>query len=480
MIKQFVNGNQQFGADRVAASAAMLAAAVPHRDAATKVLNLAMRALNVSLPRTTVTSKMRNSLDGEITFDVSGFLQNWPIMFQAVSKIENGKSVFSEKIVADAVEAALKAAKEAPATPATLEAGKLELDLQQIVAIRSGHVVSFSTPELPSWSLHVKAEELLNENSRKFVPGRVVASLRGFCLTEFRRVAAFKQEDFKLPMIQASVQAKVVAAPLPQWQVPVQAVPQQADQSLHNISAGMTSPLISEDPNLSLIASNDNRRMFESHIRSMAEPAAINYVRTALKGGAPVVKTTDMTSLAYDKNRLLTGAAVVNVKFYGKMGVEEASIAVPFDRSGRPDVKAINRTQADLAAEEQRVAALKLKSDEEAKRAFDEFVASEKAKKARIEGMGVKASVGYGGARPLPNFLIPIPKVSIPEEYSVAGKRIVVDGMIYEVEPTNHNSPDVEHSTFWMLRLKPELGIKDADYAPNYSGVTAALATASR
>lgn len=476
MIKQFVDPGKSIGGQQVAVSAALAAAAKPYMVFAEKVLAMALRTAKASSPRHTVDAKLKNSFDGEVNLGVTCIVENWPITFKATATIADGKTKFSEKDVADAIEAALKAAKEAPLAVAA-EGRKLEVDLQKVVAVRVGDIVTFTNPELPTWSLMVKAAEMMDAESRKFVPSRVEASLRGYCLTEFKMVAAFKQEAFKMPVIQASVVAKVEPAKPAQWQVPVQAAPQQADQSIHNISAsGRTTPPISQ----SVQASNDNRRMFEAHIKSMAEPAAINWVRSSLKGGNPSVIGSDLTSLAYDKQRLLTGAAVINIKFYGSTGVEEANIAVPFDRNGRPDLNAIQRTKADLMAEEEHKAALKIKSDEDAKRAFDDFVASEKAKKIKADGLGIKAGIGYGGSKPLPNFLIPVPKVSIPDEYSVVGKKLVVDGMVYEIEPTNYNAPDVDHSTFWMLRLKPELGIKDADYVPNYSGVTAQLAASGR
>lgn len=477
MFKSHVVSGKEIASQQASISANLVSAAAPHRAAAERVLAAALRSLKVSSPRYTVAAAMKNSFDGQIDFNLSCVSENWPVTFKASAIIKDGKLSFAEKDVAEPLAAALTAAK-AVKVQAAAEPKSLEVDLTKVVAFRNGDVVSFSSPELPSWALHLKANELADEHSRKFAPSRVMASIRGFCVTQFNVTAAFKQEEFKLPVIQAHVVAKIVPKAPAQWQVPVVAAAQNPQTAIDGLSVTASKPAQERDPNLSANRTNDARRLFETHLRATAEPAALAWVRTNLKGGAPSVKSYDMSGVQYDANRNLTGAAVLTVKFYGSKGVEEASVSVPFDKMGRADVKAIQRTQADLMAEEQRVAALKLKTDEEARKEFERFVASERAKEERLTNLGVKASVGYGGSKPLPNFLIHVPKVSLPEEFSVAGKRLVVDGMVYEVEPTNFNAPDIEHSTFWALRLKPELGIKDADYVPNYSGVQAQLAAA--
>jgi hypothetical protein len=477
MFKAHVASGKEFESQKGAISAALVSAAAPHRAVAERVLAAALRSLKVSSPRYTVTASMKNSFDGQVDFNLYCVSQNWPVTFKASATVKNGKLEFTEKDVAEPLAAALiaaKAVKIEAATPKTVE-----VDLTKVVAFRAGDVISFSHPELPSWALHLKANELADEHSRKFAPSRVMASIRGFCITSFNVAASFKDENFKLPVIQAHVVAKIVPQAPPTWQVPVVAVDQHPSVAMDNLSVHASKPAQERDPNQQTIRANDARRMFETHLRATAEPAAIAWVRANLKGGAPTVKSADMSGVQYDAAKNLMGAAVLTVKFYGSKGLEEASVSVPFDKMGRADVKAIQRTQADLMAEEQRLAALKLKSEDEAKRSFEEFVASERAKQERLSGLGVKAGVGYGGSKPLPNFIINVPKVSLPESVSVVGKKIVVDGMVYEVEPTMYNSPDLEHSSFWALRLKPELGIKDADYVPNYSGVTAKLQGAS-
>ncbi len=476
MFKSHVVPGKEFDSQKASISAALVAAAAPHRAQAERVLTASLRSLKLGSPRYTVTATMKNSFDGQIDFNLSGITENWPVSFKASAMVKDGKLAFTEKDVADPMAAALVAAKAVKIEAAAPKS--LDIDLTKVVAFRAGDVISFSSPELPSWALHLKANELMDEHSRKFAPSRVMASIRGFCVTQFNVSASFKQEEFKMPMIQAKVVAKVVAKAPAQWQVPIVAQPQHA-MALENLSVQASRPAQERDPNQSRIQANDARRMFESTLRATAEPAAIAWVRATLKGGAPSILGRDFSGVQYDANHNLVGAAVLTVKFYGKMGVEEASISVPFDSRGRADVKAIQRTQADLVAEEERRAKLQITSDEDARRQFEEFVASERAKQGRLDKLGVKASVGYGGSKPLPNFIINVPKVSLPEEYSVVGKKIVVEGMVYEVEPTNFNAPDIEHCAFWALRLKPELGIKDADYVPNYSGLNAKLAAAS-
>jgi len=476
MLNNHVQSGKEFDSQKLSISAALIAAAKPYRVVAEKTLMATLRSAKIAAPRYTVTASMKNSFDGEVAFQVSCVKDNWPVSFKVVAMVKDGKLVFADKDVTEPMELALKAAKEAT-PPAPAEAKRLEVDLTSVVAFRNGDIVSFTSPGLPQWALHVKAAEFMDEQSRKFVPSRVMASIRGFCITQFNQAASFKQEEFKLPMIQASVVAKPVAKMPPMWQVPVVAQDPKASGA-DNISVRASSPAPHQDPNNYHVQATNNRRLLESHLRSTAEPAVLAWVRKELKGGAPSIKSFDMSGVKYGATRKLEGSAVFNIKFYSNMGVEEASISVPFDAQGRADLKGIQRTQADLMADEERRAQLKIKSEEEAKRQFEEFVASERAKTERLKALGVKAGIGYGGSRPLPNFIIHVPKTSLPDEFSVVGKKIVVGGMIYEVEPTNYNSPDIEHCAFWALRLKPELGIKDADYVPNYEGVTAKLAAA--
>ncbi len=426
--------------------------------------------------RQKVTASMKNVLDGDVLSAVRCIMGTWPVTFEVKGSIANGEVSLDEKAIKDSLDAALKAVKEAPR--ATAIAAKMPVDLSSISAARVGDIVSFRSAELPEWGLTCRASDMMDDNIKKLIPGRVVASLRGYCLTQFDRVAEFSQPEFKLPVVAAVVMRKPEPALPPDWNIQA-AISDQLEQASigHSIAASMDFAQPSAEHRAEVRqprASDGARSAFETDVRSQLEPLATSWLRAELKADNPVVQMADMSGVQENGGRR-SGSAVFSFKFYGRFQMEEATIEVPYDTNGQPNVLAINRTKADLQAEEDRRKKLQILSDEDREKKLKQFKADQAATAGRLKAMGLEAAQSpynsnwsQGG----PANMVPIRKTALPEEYSKPGVKLMVDGAIYEIEATDWNSVSAEHNTFWMLRLKPELSASDADF--NYHVYAAA------
>jgi hypothetical protein len=154
---------------------------------------------------------------------------------------------------------------------------------------------------------------------------------------------------------------------------------------------------------------------------------------------------------------------------------------VPFDNAGRVVASGVGRTQADLLASEEIRRQLEIASEQDAKALFDKFVAEETAKAGREEAIGINASsdMGYGAnwIKRGPADRIPIEKNALPAEFSVVGKKILLGGLVYEVQVTDYNAPSIERSAHWMLELRAEIPASKADFAYSSNGLGQALST---
>ncbi len=214
-----------------------------------------------------------------------------------------------------------------------------------------------------------------------------------------------------------------------------------------------------------------------------AADAASAFVRNSLKGGTAAVKGVDLSGITVSASKV-EGSAVVSVEFFGNRSSEQATIEVPFDANGRPVTASVGRTKADLVAADELGRRLQIASEAEAKAIFEKFVADQAAKEIRAEALGINISatseMGYGSnwVKRGPADRIPIPKHALPEEFSVVGKKILLGGLVYELQPTDYNSASIERSAHWMLELRMEIPASKADYAYGFGGLGQSLASA--
>jgi len=412
-------------------------------------------------------SVMRNVLDGTVSLSASWFDGRKRVAAKADLQVAGGELVLDLK-------AFLASAAEVKHDSPVAAAKTYAVDAAKLRAKRVGGLVLISHDHLPEWGLRITMDDL--KASREMVEARIAASIQGFCASQFNRNAD----------IQGGVKMPVVASEMP-TQVPAQEAAKATEHATlqteqQTLTASMPS---SQDTGAKASPADGDSRQWEAEaslkasLTRAASDAAMHFVRTKLAGGNPSVKVVDLTGVVTGSK--IMGSAVVAVEFYGNRSREQVTLDIPFDERGRVVASKVDRTKADIAAAEELRSKLAVASEAEAKEIFSKFVAEEIAKQERMKALGINASsdMGYGSnwIKRGPADRIPIPKNALPEELSVIGKKILVGGMVYEIQPTDFNAPSIERSAHWMLELRPEIPASKADYAFNSSGLGQALST---
>jgi hypothetical protein len=457
--------------------------AKPYIDAVSKAFVVAAKELGANMAPNAldVTAAMKTFLEGEVTCRASMLVDNVRLPFETKYEVKAGKMDLSVHGMVDKIKAALEARKaelDKPKAP-TVAAKKRKIGMNTIEALRMDAIVKFSTPDLPGWSLVASLKDLGNEGFKAGLGERVAASLENFCQSSFRAEADFAGVEFKMPIVQSTpvrrhdleVHSKVQAA--------LQATAQPSGQEIQ----AQMKPESNYVPPTSVRLAASGEAGFHNAILAQAMPSIQGYVREKLRGDKPTVINADFSGVQHGAKGA-QGVLVVAVDYYRGYGHAQANLKVPFDNFGRVDVKAVDRTEADIVAEKEAIKANDIKTQEEASRQFKAFVEGEKAKKERLGKLGVKAgATGYGSNlfQRGPADMIPVMKSLLPEEVSKEGMRIVVGGYVYALQATDHNGmmpAGSEKNCFWMLKLCPELSPKDADYTVVRSSLDPAMAGA--
>ena len=462
-----------------------------------------------------VSTKMKNILDGTMTLTASWFDGRKRVNAKADLPVRKGDLEFNPvSFIANSVE-------QEYASP-TQEAKTYQVDASKITARRVGDLVLIAHENLPDWGLNIPIADI--KAGRGVVEARIASSIQGFVTHQFNRNADI-QGGVKMPMVASEKPAPSVKA---SWVVNVGNIgnieeeteeaaratyAEYVEQSKSGYGrAGGESVILMEDGepveehigdniegaqhdiNASMPTAQDTgskatitdsaSRQYEADaavkgmLNRSAGEAAVNFVRSSLSGGSPSVVAVDLTSIRVTASKI-EGSAVVSVKFYGNKSTEEATIEVPFDDRGNVVASKVGRTQADLVAAEDIRSKLEVASEAEAKAIFDKFVADETSKDERFKALGIAAGgdmgLGSNWIKRAPVDRIPIPKNSLPAEYSVVGKKILVGGMVYELQPTDFNAPSIARSVHWMMEMRPEVPASKADFSYNNSGLGEAL-----
>jgi hypothetical protein len=421
---------------------------------------------------------MKNLLDGNLTLNAKFVSGNFSASMSLSLPVENEKFSFSEASVLSALESGIKASKEKKLEISAMpEVPEMFIDLSEIQAKKNGSLVVFQAESLPSWNIMASIEDLKDEGNRKLISGRVLASLRGHCLTAYNRVAAFSKPEFSIPMIQESVvQAKATPLSLEKMQeLKAKAAEHDGSHGV-NILASLkrsAAEVVVTDPN-----SNTQqfvaRKEFESSIRETVSKVASGFIKAALGISKIDITGVDFSACKKDLNGA-NGDVLVGIKYCGNLMTESMTLVIPF-KEGSVVASGVCRSEADIKASELKAKQLEILSSEEADKQFKAYIANIKSEGDLKAKLGIKsdiqASAGMGYnlnlQRQGPGDRIPIRKTMLPSEYSIAGKKILVDGYVYELKPTDYNSLSIESSAFWELNLT-DLPQEKADFRLRYS-----------
>lgn len=432
----------------------------------------AIRGLGGSNVEMRASASLKNVLEGSVKIEASWFdPARGRVKASAEAPVAGGAVSFDAKAF---VASAGPEKHESP----TAAAKTYEVDTALLRAKRAGAMVALSHDALPEWGLHLSLDEI--KASREGAEARISASIQGFCASMLGRNASFKG-DVKIPIVASDVPA----APAPQPEVPkaVEHPDLAAEQARLDASAPSSRGQEQKaDPAMGVTAAWEASEAVRGSLVRAAMGAAESFVRKS-GGGSPSVKNVDLSGVTISASKV-EGSAVVSVSFYGHRAMDEATIEVPFDAAGRVVASGVGRTKADLAAAEELRRRLEIASEAEARMIFEKFVAEQTAKQVRAEQLGINinatSEMGYGGnwIKRGPADRIPIPKHALPEEFSAVGKKILLGGLVYELQPTDYNAPSIERSAHWMLELRMDIPASKADYAYGFGGLGESLAAA--
>jgi hypothetical protein len=416
-----------------------------------------------------VATKLKSVLEGSMTLSASWFNGNRRVDAKADLPVVNGAVVLDAK-------AFLATAQEAKHESTTSAQKTYVVDPALLKAKRVGNLVVMSHQSMPEWKLQISVDEL--KASKEAVESRITASIQGYCVGQFYRNADM-MGGIKMPIV-ASEAPEVAAPDVVAEEVKHEALP--AEQQALTASMPTTSGAGDSKANVLAGASAqwEASEAVKGQVRRSASAAALTFVGKQIQGGSPSIKEIDLSGMQFNASGF-TGSAVVAIEYYGRISRENMTVSVPFDGAGRVVASGVARTQADVLAADEIRRSLEMKSEQDAKAQFDAFVAEETAKVTRLEGMGVNASadMGYGSnwIKRGPADRIPIAKTALPEEFSQVGKKILIGGLVYELQITDYNAPSFERSAHWMLELRAEIPASKADYAYASNGLGQALSS---
>lgn len=440
---------------------------------ALQAVGAAIKASGGSNAELSVAARLKNVLEGTVSVKASWFDPKR-------GRIEAGfdAAVAGGALVLD-VKAALAAAQEAKHDSPAAAAKTYKVDPALLTARRVGDTVVLAHAALPDWGLQVQIADI--KAGREAVEERIGVSIQGFCASMLGRNAEIPG-DLRMPL----VAGEQPVAEAPEAEAPAAA--EHATLAAEQADIASAAPT-AKDGGAKISASSGASREWEadaavrgSLVRSAGE-AASAFVRAKMGGGNPAVRSVDLTGVELSASRV-SGSAVVSVDFYGQRATDQATIEVPFDASGRVVASGVARTQADMVAAESLRNSLEIASQAEAKAIFEKFVADQTAKEIRAEQLGINihatSEMGYGAnwIKRGPADRIPIPKTALPEEFSQPGKKILLGGLVYELQPTDYNSASISRSAHWMLELRLEVPASKADFAYGFGGLGESLASA--
>jgi hypothetical protein len=359
-------------------------------------------------------------------------------------------------------------AKATPLTPYTVDATKLQ-------AKRVGDFAIVTHENLPMWSFRASLSAL--KENRKDVETGIAVSIQGFCATQFERNAEITGE-VKMPVVATTAPETAPVLAVEETPAPVNANVHQSEIG-HNFSNTQPTKLMAGTVDNFSNASQAIQNAIQSYTHQAITAAlswlsASEWVKNPTRtpginaGGQPRLVKTDVSGFKVDGFGV-EGSILVLADFTDPDGIRsQATIEVPFDSKGRVIKASVGRTKADIETEKNVRAQLAIASDEEAKEIYKKFLAQQAAEEKKAKEMGIQATSSFGYNHNIlqfgPHTQFPIRKNALPEQYSVAGKLIVMAGSVYELEPTDWNTSGIERGVHWMCRLRPDLSLRDADY----------------
>jgi len=445
----------------------------------------AVSGVNGFNPRISVEATMKDTSQGTVKVTASWFqADRGRVLGTAEAQISRNVLVDEARDTAKLVMASAKPVETAAVVPVAKPG--YTVDATKLRAKRIGDGVVMTHPDLQEWSMRASLASL--KANRADVEAGIAVSIQGFCATQFERNADIVG-TVKMPAItvDAPKSAPVVA--------------KLDDIGNGEVSATVKASLAAQAPPVVIVrtataaaveaasqASQEygNSKSIVAVCAGLAGDAAMKWIRGSefvkIRGSASgMAATGDPRLERVDTAGLkvvpfgIEGSALVVLNFVSSLGREQATIEVPFDKAGKVVVAGVARTKADLAAAEDIRSKLAITSEAERAETYRRFVERETGRDIRLGEIRANAdgTPGVISNRHGNMDRTPILKNSLPEEYSVEGKLILLSGMVYRLDATSYNSVSNERGAHWMLCQQPDTPASKADYALSFGFGTA-------
>lgn len=434
---------------------------VSARLATPAVLATVQRVLGSQAQRLSaeVEAAPKNTVDGSVSYAFRASTTQGELNWKMDVALRDGVPVLSEARVLEEFGKALALKSAAAANLGETDAATMTVDFKKVQASRAGDLVVYSSPELPRWNMPVSTSELKTDEGRAQVLAELKKSIGFYCLSDFGMQATLVG-DAGLPVVAAQdVRAAAQPKAMPQpdgWEDLV-----QGPEAL--LGARVQKPAQSFSP-IELRAEG-YRYGFEAKVRRAAEPVFQAWAK-AQGGGAVEVIGWNFAEAKDSGTGVAQGKLVATLRYYTNTSREEVEVQAAFTAAGVLDAASVAKTEQQLSFEASRTAEFKVKSEAEAQAEL-ERVAAERENLATIEAF-IQANLGIAASGENvangQNFLntpvvkrIPILKALLPKEASEPGKKIELNGYVYELRPTEYNSiANVDHSAYLMACLTEE------------------------
>jgi hypothetical protein len=416
-----------------------------------------LRSLGVDVNSVELGERTQSLLASQVTLEVQTTIQGGFVSYEMRVPFEQGRIVLTDGVIRGAFNDAKTAFLAQPSKDDMTPIPSMLIDLSKIVAEHVGDLVLYKTEELPTWQFHAAVGSLANQANHSVIASHILASIRGNCLADWSRVAAFKQKDFSLPMVR-EVAVKASISEVPGFR-PADFTPAAIEEratGLQMVATGMIQPPVNPTEKVEA----DNRRYaFEGRLRSTVESAVLKHVAAQFKGEFTKIGVVDLSGARERVNGLPAGKAVVSVSFYADNSLQETSLDVPFSQEGIVEAEKIVKAPAALAAEVARNEEMRILSEEQAKTEFKTYMDQQKLKAELLVQAGTAPGANTQSLGAVAR--VPILKALLPAE-TKPGDKFELRGYVYEVAETSFQSSDVSHSAYFMLCLTPDLPGKAA------------------
>lgn len=398
------------------------------------------------------------TIDGVGTYRITAAKGLTTVSWEAPVKFHQGLAVVNADKAKEQFEEVYAPASKVDSSFEPTALPEISLEMAKVSARRIGDGILFTSESLPGFSFAASAEEFKREGGREAVLDKLMQHMAVFAAAELGKTLSIIGEK-KLPVV-VSDKVEVVAEKKLMPGTYVTGSP-ELDEAL------VLEQRMAEFGRPTLLANKKAEgKSAPAPVKVVSRDIQIQ-VHTCLQAWAQKNKFAKASVLSIDDSRVIaggrgySGAIVAEVQYFDQ-GMQVSEIEMPY-AGGKLDPAKVTATDKQKAIEAERVKALQIASEEEAKANLQKIKEQDtmQSRAAAIvhANLGVEASSGVHFMKPQQAMeRIPILKALLPTGVK-AGDLIEIDQYVYELTATSYNSLNVdpEDGAFLMAVLTDKM-----------------------